>query len=282
MMPRLFLAVAGLSLLAFTTRADDALNAAARKIFATHQDSVVWITAVAKTSFSADGSRDAGLNMQDQESKMEALGTILDTNGLMVAALSQIDPGRAISGRQVRTQSGMVKIDATSSLKDVKVVMPDGTEIPAEVVMKDVDLDLAFLRIKTASKEAKGVEFTAVNLTASAKGDILDDVVTVARMDEIFNRVPFVATGQINMVTKKPREFLRAGSMPGGCPVFLANGKLLGISAGRFAKGKGPVAVIIPAVDVLEIAEQAKSARPVEEADATSEAPAAKAETENK
>jgi hypothetical protein len=272
MIRSLLLAVASLSVLAFTARADDALNAAARKIFTTHQDSVVWITAVAKTSFSADGSRDTGLNMQDQESKMEALGTIVDTNGLVVAALSQIDPGRAISGRQVRTASGMVKIDAVSTLKDVKIVMADGTEIPAAVVMKDVDLDLAFLRIKTDSKEAKGMTYTAVNLADSAKGDILDDVVTVARMDEIFNRVPFVSTGEINMVTKKPREFLRAGSMAGGCPVFLANGKLLGISAGRFAKGKGPVAVIIPAADVVEIAEQAKSAKPVEEAPAKSEA----------
>jgi len=265
---RILVSLAGLGLLTFAAHADETLNAAARKIFAAHQDSIIWISAVAKTSFSSDGAGDAGLNVPDQESKLEALGTIMDTNGLVVTALSQIDPGRTISGRQMRTASGVVRVDAVSALNEVKVTMPDGTEIPAEVVMKDVDLDLAFIRIKTASKEAKGAVFSAVDLKEGGKGEILDDVVTVARMDEVFNRVPFVAIGQINMVTKKPREFLRAGPMPGGCPVFLANGKLLGISAGRFAKGKGPVPVIIPAADVLEIAEQARSARPLAEPEA--------------
>lgn len=37
---------------------------------------------------------------------------------------------------------------------------------------------------------------------------------------------------------------------------------MLGIAAQRFVKGKGTALVIVPAADVLEIAEQAKTAKP--------------------
>jgi hypothetical protein len=46
--------------------------------------------------------------------------------------------------------------------------MADGTEIPADVLMRDSDLDLAFLRVKAGSKESKGVEFKAVDLKSAA------------------------------------------------------------------------------------------------------------------
>ena len=262
------LILASAALLALPTRADDALDAAARKIFTAKQDSVVWISAVAKTSFTATGAKDTPMDVPDQESKVEALATIIDPSGLAVAVLSQVDPGRNVSGRSVRTPQGMIKLEASSTLKEVKVIMPDGTEIPAEIVMKDADLDLAFVRIKAASKEAKGVTFQAVDLKDSAPGGILDEVVTITRMDEVLNRAPSVARGQINIITKKPREFLRAGGAAGGCPTFLANGKILGITASRLVTGKNPLAVIIPAADVLEIAAQAKTVKPAAETQA--------------
>ncbi|MFN3409524.1 MAG: trypsin-like peptidase domain-containing protein [Limisphaerales bacterium] len=268
--PFLLVALLGLALLAQPSTASE-LSAAARKIHAAHEDSVIWISAVAKTSFASEG-RDSGRNLPDQENKLEALGTIIDSSGLVVAALSSIDPGRIINARQ--SSAGNQRVDASSVLKDVKVIMPDGTEIPAEVVMKDTDLDLAFIRIKTDSREARGVTFKAVDLKDSAKGELLDEVVTVARVDEVFNRVSFVATGEINMLTRKPREFLRSGNAVSGCPTFLTNGKLLGITAGRFSKGRGPVPAIIPAADVLEIAEQAKAAKPSEATEPKAEAAA--------
>jgi hypothetical protein len=121
------------------------------------------------------------------------------------------------------------------------------------------------VRIKSASKEAKGVTFQAVDLKDSAPGGMLDEVVTISRTDEALNRVPSVARGQINTITKKPREFLRASGEAGGCPTFLTSGKILGIGAGRHVTGKTSWSVIIPAADVREIAEQAKSAKPAEE-----------------
>jgi len=256
--------ISSLCLLAFSAVADTALSAAAQKIFEEKQDCVLWVSAVAKTTFSAEGSSDSAMNFPDQENKMESLGTVIDPEGLVVAPLSQIDPSRNFSGRVVRG----VKMEATSTLKEVKVTIADGTEIPAVVVMKDPDLDLAFLRIKMDSKEAKGVTLKAVDLKQSGTGNIMDDTITITRMDEVLNRVAAVNLGEINMITKKPRVFLRAGGGVGGCPTFLADGKLLGITTARLVKNRNPVGVILPASDILEIAEQAKAAK-VEEAKPT-------------
>jgi S1-C subfamily serine protease len=244
--------------LAGSVLADEQL-AAAKKIFADKQDSVVWVSAVATISFSSAESKDS-ISVPDQESKMESLATIVDTNGVAVTVLSQLDPSRNINGRSVRTANGSVKVEAATSLKEVKVTLADGTEIPADVVLKDINLDLAIIRIQMDSKEAKGATFPAVDLKDSATGKVLDDVVTLTRMDEVFNRAPTVYYGQINMITKKPRVFLRATGATGGCPTFNTDGKIIGITSGRFVKGRQPAAAIIPAADVLEVLGQLKPA----------------------
>ncbi len=248
--------LAALSLLAgLTATADDMM--AARKIFAEKQDSVVWIAGVAKVSFSTPDSQDKPVNIPDEEVKVDALATLVDTNGLAVTSLSQIDPAHAMNGRSLRTPKGPIQVDAVSTLKEIRVVMADGTEIPAELVMKDVDLDLAVIRVKTTSKAANGVAFPAVDLKDSAPGVILDSVITITRMDEIFNRAANAIPGHIDMITKKPRAFLRAAGATGGCPTFNMDGKLIGITAGRLVKGKQPAAALLPAADVWEIVQQA-------------------------
>ena len=253
--------------------AEDMLITQAKKVFAEQQDSVIWISVVAKISLQAEGGKEA-VNIPDREQKNETLGTFLDASGLAVTALSTIDPSRDYNGREVRTRDGVVKIEASVVLKEVRVTMPDGTEIPADVVMRDVDLDLAFLRIKSGAKEAKGVTFKPVDLKNAASVNVSDDVVTISRNDEVLNRTASVARGQILSVTKKPREFLRATGASLGCPSFTPDGKLIGIAVNRTLRGKSSQTVVIPAADVLEIAEQARAAKPVvEEKPKTSEEP---------
>lgn len=244
--------------------AEDPLITQAKKVFAEQQDSVIWISVVAKISLQAEGGKEA-VNIPDREQKNETLGTFIDSTGLAVTALSSIDPSREYNGREVRTRDGVVKIEANVVLKEVRVTMPDGTEIPADVVMRDVDLDLAFLRIKSGAKEAKGVSFKAVDLKNAAAVNVSDDIITISRNDEVMNRVASVSRGQITSVTKKPREFLRATGANLGCPTFTPDGKIVGLAVTRTVRGKSSQTVIIPAADVLEIAEQARAAKPAAE-----------------
>jgi S1-C subfamily serine protease len=233
---------------------------AARKILATHQDSVLWISGVCKVSYTAAGGSDDPVNIPDQERKVEALGTVISTNGMIVTALSGIDPAKEVSGREIRTASGTVKLEASSILKEVKIVMPDGAEVPAEVVMKDVDLDLAFLQAKRDAKEFNDAQFKAVDLKDSASVVIAEEVVSVSRTDEVLNRQPMVYNGQVNVLVKKPREFIRASSGGIGTPTFNLDGKLVGIGVVRTSKERRSLAVLLPAADVEEIADQARAA----------------------
>lgn len=233
---------------------------AARKILAAHQDAVLWISGVCKVSYAAAGGSDEPVNIPDQERKVEALGTVISTNGMIVTALSGIDPAKEVSGREIRTAGGTVKLDASSILKEVKIIMPDGAEVPAEVVMKDVDLDLAFLQAKRDAKEFKEAEFKAVELKDSAKVEIAEEVVSISRADEVLNRQPTVYNGQVNVLVKKPREFIRASSGGIGTPTFNLDGKLVGIGVVRTSKERRSLAVLLPAADVEEIAEQARAA----------------------
>ncbi len=238
-------------------------TAAAKKICDQYKDAVVWLSAVAKISISASDSK-TPMNIPDQERKVEAVGTVIDASGMVVTALSNIDPTKGVSGREVTGPGGnRVTIEASAILKEVKIILADGTEIPADVVMKDADLDLAFLRPKADAKEAKGVTYTAINLKDSGSAGLADQVISLSRADEILNRQPQVSRGQIITVTKKPREFLRVNNATQGAPSFTMEGKLLGIAVSRSMKEKQPVTVVLPAADVLEVAEQAKTAKPI-------------------
>lgn len=251
------------AVLAPSLRAATDESAAAKKICDQYKDAVIWISAVAKISISASDSK-TPMNIPDREQKAEGLGTIVDPSGMVVTALSNIDPTKLVSGREVTGPGGTrITIEASAILKEVKITLADGTEIPADVVMKDADLDLAFLRPKPDAKEAKGVTFPAISLKDSGAGGLADQVVSLARADEILNRQPQVSRGQIITVTKKPREFLRVNNAMQGAPTFTMDGKLIGIGINRSSKERQVVTVVLPAADVLEIAEQAKTAKPI-------------------
>ncbi|MST94822.1 MAG: serine protease [Pedosphaera sp.] len=242
-------------------RAEDPAAPMARKLFAAQQDSVVWVSAVIKISISAEGGKE-GVNIPDREQKVEALATFIDDKGMLVTALSSIDPTKQISGQEIRTASGTTKIEASATMKEVKIIMPDSTEVPGEVVLRDADLDLAFIRPKAGSKEAEGLTYKPIDLKSAGTSIPTDEVIVIARQNEILSRVPTVIIGQVMAVTKKPRAFLIVNGAVAGCPTYAESGKVLGIAAQRFVKGKGTALVIVPAADVLEIAEQAKTAKP--------------------
>lgn len=252
------------ALLAFAVNlasgAEDPAVVAARQIFNEHHDAVLWVSAVCKVSFSTEGGKDQPQNFPEQERKIEALATVISTNGMLVTSLSAIDPAREVSGREIMTGSGRVRIEASSVMKEMEVIMPDGTEVPADVVMKDADLDLAFIRIKTDSKEFKGQSLSAIDLKQAAKAAIAEEVVSLGRADEVLGRQPTVLCGQVSVILKKPREFVRVTSANLGTPTFDLDGKLIGIGVSRRMANKSSVLVLIPAADIGEIAEQARNA----------------------
>src|SRR6478609_8363228 len=158
-----------LALAAATTLAsasDAELRNTGKKLSAAHKDSIVWLSVLSKTSMGAEGDVPAqvkaALAGKDSEEKNEVNGTIVDASGLIVTALGGLDKSAMVDGQTVNTPMGTFKLKATTEIKEVKVITADGSEIPADLVMKDQDLGLAFIKIRSDSEEAKGAKFKAI------------------------------------------------------------------------------------------------------------------------
>jgi S1-C subfamily serine protease len=267
------LALAATTTLASASSAE--LRDTAKKLSAQHKDAIVWLSVLAKTSMTADGDVPAQVKQmlaaQEKEEKSEVTGTVIDATGMIVTALGGLDKSSVVDGQTVNTPMGAIKLKANSEIKEVKVITADGSEVPADLVLKDADLGLAFIKVRMDSEEAKGVEFQSIDLADSAKGEVLDECIALGRLDESLNREASMVTTEISGVTTRPRTFYRVITDTIGCPVYLANGKLLGVSVLRNPKGNssrgGQIQVspvILPAADIAKVAEQAKDAKPVE------------------
>lgn len=220
----------------------------------THQDSTLFISAVVSIEVTA-GSNPT----QKEERKIEVLGTVLSAEGLLVTPLSTLDLASNMDGRTVNTPNGPLTLQAKADIKEVKMIMPDGSEVAAKVVLKDADLDLAFIK-----PEKSGAAFVAVDAKNSAPMSLLEDVIILGRMGKDLNRETMVMTGEIISIIKKPRLFGKMTTNATGMPVFNAEGKFLGIGINRLSSKNTTEmnltgnTVLLPAADLLESASQVK------------------------
>jgi S1-C subfamily serine protease len=245
-------------------QADD--RAAARDVVKKWQAAIVNVRVVLKTRMSM-----AGRELQSSDETVEAIGTVIDPSGLTVMSLGVLNPG-AMMTRMMSAAGGGggdQKMEMTSEPTDLKMRMPDGREIPAKIVLRDEDLDLAFIR--PASKLDKPM--VAVNLKDAARPVLLDRVVVLSRLGRIGGWAPGAALHDIGAIIERPRTFFVLGSHAAsiGVPAFLPNGRIIGlltlrqIEAGRAGmmsmmggtESLGLLPVILPAEDVLEISQQA-------------------------
>jgi hypothetical protein len=252
--PVVRLAVLGLASLPFAAPADDSVPARARAVFEHNKESVVKVTGVAQVRLSAAAGQ--GLNLPEQENKVRTDGTVVDDRGLIVVSLSGIDPSRLIDGREANSPMGRIKVDASATLKELEIILGDGTEIPATMVFKDADLDLAFVRPKADAPEAKGVTFDPVDLAAAGTAETADYTVTVGRLEEIFNNEPALLPGQVSAVLERPRRLYLGANIGRGCPMFTLDGKLLGIGGLRTSTMQGQGLVVVPAAEVQKLVAQ--------------------------
>jgi len=174
--------------------------------------------------------------------------------------------------------SADMKFKFDTELTDVKILLEDGTEVPAEVVLRDKDLDLAFVRPKT--QPAKPM--AAIDLSKSASAQVLDHVFTLNRLGQAAGRAYAVSVERITAVVQKPRLFyipdsgLTSSAL--GSPAFALDGNILGVFVMRSVNTKsgggmgmfnfqpeGLTAIILPAADILKGAPPAPEAKGADE-----------------
>ena len=116
-------------------------RAAARELIAKRGDTVVAVLGTVKTRMTMSG-REA----PPTEENIQANATVLDQRGLAVMSLSNLEPGKMMNGIMAQQSMPGMEMSLKTETTNLRLRLADGREVPARVVLRDEDLDLAFLR----------------------------------------------------------------------------------------------------------------------------------------
>ena len=118
-------------------------RATARDVVKKRGDAVIMVLATIKLRINIGGRE------QSTDQATQANATILDSTGLTVLSLSSLQPDDMMSRSLSQRVAAGTKVDVTSEPSDIRMHLADGREIAAKLVLRDEDLDLAFIRPTT-------------------------------------------------------------------------------------------------------------------------------------
>lgn len=252
---------------------NEATQRVAREILAAKADSVIVVRATVALTVTA-GDQPS----QSEDRSIETVGTAVSASGLVLLPASSIDPGAFADGRTVRGPAGPMRLSVVSEVKEAFLVLADGTEIAAKVVLKDKDLNLALL----APLTAPATPLVAVDTAVSAELAVADEVIVLGRMGKSLERAPRVDIDSVCATVAKPRPLAVIHLPYPGSPVFDAKGRFAGLTSGKpAAEGEdgesgamGMTPVVVPAATIVRFLEAgAKAAAAAAAAPAPAAAP---------
>ena len=188
-----------------------------------------------------------------QERRLEVDGTVISAGGLTVTSLASVDPQVQFDAMRA-AQGGRVPELVGVDFKEVKLRTADGKEVPARFVLKDADLDLAFIAPETPEPDR---QYAHVKLAESTEGTLLGTYYIVARAPKALQRVPLIRASEVMGIVEKPRRLYLLTNQGLGAPMLDASGRVLGISLQHFANGRPTGIVVLPASDIADMAKQA-------------------------
>lgn len=227
-------------------------RATAKDVVRRKAEAVVMVMATLKIRANVGGQE----QIVDQQA--QANGTILDASGLTVLSLSTLQPDDMMArSLSQRTRPG-TRVDVSSEPSGIRMRTGDGREIAAKLVLRDEDLDLAFIK----PTDPPSPPVTWVDAPA-AKPSLLDLVFVIQRTTETSGYSTAATFGNIQLVVDKPRLYYQAamagnGATALGSPVFDGAGRFVGVIVMRSTGSRGPsLTAILPGEEIREIAKQA-------------------------
>lgn len=228
-------------------------RAIARDVVKKKSDAVVVVTATLKIRANVGGQE----QVIDQQA--QANGTILDPTGLTVLSLSTLQPDAMMARSLSARMRPDTRVDVSSAPSDIRMHLSGGREIPARLVLRDQDLDLAFLK----PTEPLAAPITWID-APSSKAALLDLLFVIQRTTESNGWATAAAFATVQLVVDKPRLYYQIAMSPTGgsalgSPVFDSAGRFVGLIVTRNSGSRGPTLTgVLPAEDIREVAGQAK------------------------
>ncbi len=230
----------------------------ARDLSVRHKAALVQVSGVLKIEGMPGQSGPA-------EQPLETIGTVLDAAGLTVVSATTINPVSLLQGMDMDPGGG-----GRSSIKaspgQIKIRRADGSEVSAQLILQDDDLDLAFVMPDPPKGMEQAPVFEFISLDDSVEARVMDELIGIGQLGKTFNWEVSAGLSRVMAKTVKPRTFyaLAPGYTGGlGTPVFSAAGRPVGLVVLRNQPGaRRPTStpVIVPAADVMDLARQAVAA----------------------
>jgi hypothetical protein len=187
-----------------------------QKLVTDHGASVVRLKYILKVKTPKQG---------DQSAESEAVGLMIDPGGLLLVSNARLG-GLSAAARKVA--SGF-----SASASDLKVLIGDDTEgLPAQLIARDSELDLAWVQIK----DAAGKTFASVDLAAEAQPFPGDTLLLLERTSNFLGRGVFADDLHAVGTTDRPRNLLLVTGLGNSsvAPVFSVGGQFVGVTVNQF------------------------------------------------
>lgn len=184
-------------------------------------------------------------------------GVVIDDSGLVAAPLMLLDPTCMMrDGITTESPLGPVTIGITTSFTSIKLVLEDGAEQEAEIVLIDTTTGLALIK----AKPIEGI--TAIKIPSEA-GEAMpspfDSLLFLFRTDAEFGRKTKCHTGRFVQQLPEPGamlDYTAAPTLPGAA-VFDQDERLVGVCVLPVpGEGVMPYPVVMPAARIAQLAQK--------------------------
>jgi hypothetical protein len=182
----------------------------------------VTVKVVTKTSMQRGGRSD------DQESRVEVPGVVVDAGGLIMASIVPFAPERLMKLFARGASARMPQLKTVPN--DIEVLFEqDEKEHRAFLAATDSNLGVVFLQLE----EPAGLKLRAVDFSHPAVAALGDLVVAVSRLGKEYDSTAYFETSRISGEINRPRRawVIDHGLPTLGLPIFSPAGGVLGILA---------------------------------------------------